>query len=257
MKTNIALIGFMGTGKTVVGQVLAKKLDRKFIELDSLIEQQAGKPILEIFQQDGEIAFRELEIEVTKKIAQEKYAIIACGGGVVLNKINIDRLKREGIIVYLTASPRAILKRVASEKGQRPLLEVDDQLKTIGEMLKFRKPFYERAADIKINTSRLNIEAVAEKIIEELKEKASTIATFAIITKNDTPQTPVISAIWITGRLRYCEYPKSTQGNPVKRRLRMYSSKTQTEGINIKTNGVECLVNGRIARPNTAKYKAK
>jgi shikimate kinase len=173
MKTNIALIGYMGTGKTAVGQVLAKKLGMKFIELDWLLEQEARKSIPEIFQQDGEIAFRELEIEATKKIAKEKQRVIACGGGIVLNKINIDRLREGARVVYLTASPRVILKRVASAKGQRPLLEVDNQLKTIGEMLRFRKPFYERAADITINTSKLDIDAVAEQIIEKLKEDES------------------------------------------------------------------------------------
>ncbi len=170
MKTNIALIGFMGTGKTVVGQLLAKKLGRKFIELDSLIEQRAGKSILEIFQQGGEIVFRELEIEFTKKVAGEKYSVIACGGGIVLNKINIDRLRESSRIVYLTASPKVILKRVSIEKGQRPLLEVDHPTLAILQLLRFRKPFYERAADITINTSKLDINAVAEQIIERLKE---------------------------------------------------------------------------------------
>ncbi|MFC1933679.1 shikimate kinase [Chloroflexota bacterium] len=173
MKTNIALIGFMGTGKTVVGQLLAKKLDRKFIELDSLIEQQAGKSIPDIFQQDGEIAFRGLEIEAIKKIASEKYSIIACGGGIVLNKINIDRLREGARIVYLTASPRIILKRVSTEEGQRPLLEVDNPALTIQQLLRFRKPFYERAADITINTSKLDIHAVTNQIIEKLKEDES------------------------------------------------------------------------------------
>ena len=93
MKTNIALIGFMGVGKTVVGQLLAKKLARKFLELDLLIEQKAGKPIPEIFRQDGEITFRELEIAAAKEVASEKDVVIACGGGIVLNKINIDRLR--------------------------------------------------------------------------------------------------------------------------------------------------------------------
>ncbi|MFC2005963.1 shikimate kinase [Chloroflexota bacterium] len=170
MKTNIALIGFMGTGKTAVGQLLAKKLDRKFLELDSLIEQQAGKSIPDIFQQDGEIAFRELEIDVTRKIAREEYSVIACGGGIVLNKINIDRLREGAKIVYLTASPRVILKRVSSEEGQRPLLAVDNPTLTIQNLLKFRKPFYERAADITINTSKLDIDAVAEQIIEKLRK---------------------------------------------------------------------------------------
>lgn len=173
MKTNIALIGYMGTGKTAVGQLLAKKLGMKLLELDWLIEEQAGKKIPEIFRKDGEIAFRELEIEAARKIAGENQCVIACGGGIVLNKINIDRLRESAIMVYLTASPGTILKRVSSQQGQRPLLAVDDQLKTITDMLKFRKSFYERSADITINTSRLGIDAVAEEIIGKLKEDES------------------------------------------------------------------------------------
>ncbi len=169
MKTNIALIGFMGTGKTAVAQALAKKLGRKVIELDALIEQKAGKTIPNIFKQDGEIAFRELEIAVTKEIAREKNAVIACGGGIVLNKINIDRLREGTRIVYLTASPSTILRRVAKEAGQRPLLQVDNPTQTIRELLQFRRPFYERAADIEISTSRLDINGVVAQIIEKLK----------------------------------------------------------------------------------------
>ena len=170
---NIALIGFMGTGKTAVGRLLAEKLDMKFIEQDTLIEQRARKTIPEVFRQDGEIAFRDLEIEVTRQIAREEHSVIACGGGLVLNKINTDRLKESSRIVYLTASPRAILKRVSNEKGQRPLLEVDNPILTIQELLRYRKPFYQRAADITINTSKLDISAVAEQIIGKLKEDES------------------------------------------------------------------------------------
>jgi len=173
MKTNIALIGFMGTGKTAVGQVLAGKSGRRFIELDWLIEQKTGKTIPEIFQQEGEIAFRELEIHVTKEIARESNTVIACGGGLVLNKINIDRLKESSVIIYLTASPAVILKRVSREEGQRPLLAVDNPIQTINELLKYRKPFYERAADITINTSKLDIDTVAEQIIDKLRADES------------------------------------------------------------------------------------
>ncbi|MFC1847232.1 shikimate kinase [Chloroflexota bacterium] len=173
MKTNIALIGFMGTGKTAVGQLIAQKLDRKFIEMDLLIEQKAGKSIPDIFQQDGEIAFRELEIETAREIAGEQYSVIACGGGIVLNKINIDRLRESSKIVYLTASPEAILDRVSTEEGKRPLLEVGNPTLTIRELLEFRKPFYERAADITINTSKLDIESVAEQTIDKLREDES------------------------------------------------------------------------------------
>ena len=173
MKTNIALIGFMGVGKTAVGRVLAEKLRKNFVELDSLIEQRARKPIPDIFQQDGEVAFRELEIEVTEEVATDKNLVIACGGGIVLNKINIDRLRANARIVYLTASPGVILKRVANEEGQRPLLEVENPTLTIREMLRFRKPFYERAADITIDTSKLDINSIAEQIINKVKDDES------------------------------------------------------------------------------------
>jgi shikimate kinase len=173
MKTSIALIGFMGTGKTAVGKVLAAKMGKEFIELDSLIEQRARKSIPEIFQQDGEIGFRELEIEAVKDVADTKNAVIACGGGMVLNKINIDRLRKECIIVYLAASPGIILKRTSEDKNERPLLAVPDRPAQIRELLRFRQPFYQRAADIKIDTSKLDIDSVAERIVEKLREDES------------------------------------------------------------------------------------
>ena len=168
MKSSIALIGFMGVGKTVVGKALAKKLNKEFVELDYLIEQKAGKTIPEIFEQEGEVAFRELEIEMTKKVAGNKNQVIACGGGVVLNKINIDRLKGDSIIVYLIASPMVILKRV-SNGGERPILKVTNHPK-IQELLRFRQPFYERAADFKINTSKMDVNSIAEQIISKVKQ---------------------------------------------------------------------------------------
>ena len=170
MKSNIALIGFMGTGKTAAGKALAERLGKEFIELDALIELKAGKTIPEIFKQDGEIAFRELEIELTKEVSEKKNAVIACGGGVVLNKINIDRLKEECLIVYLAASISVILKRTSGDKNERPLLKVVDRTSEIQRLLKFRKPFYGRAADITINTSKLDINSVVEQIINKLKE---------------------------------------------------------------------------------------
>ena len=138
-----------------------------------MIEQKAGKSIPEIFQQAGEVTFRELEIEATKEIAQGRNLVIACGGGLVLNKINIDRLRQGSIIVYLTASPKVILKRTSGDGGKRPLLNVADQAAEIRELLEFRKPFYEQAADIQIDNSELTISSVAEKIISRLKENES------------------------------------------------------------------------------------
>ena len=171
MKTSIALIGFMGTGKTVVGKVLAERSGKEFLELDALIEQKAGRTIPEIFQQEGEVAFRELEIEATGEVSRRKNVVIACGGGIVLNKINIDRLKKESLIVYLTALPRVILKRTASDESERPLLKADNRALAVNELLRFRKPFYERAADITIDTSKLDIDSVVGQIIAKAKAK--------------------------------------------------------------------------------------
>lgn len=168
MKTNVALIGFMGAGKTVVGRALAGKLGKEFVELDELIAQRAGKPITQIFAEDGEITFREFEIALTKNVAAGENQVIATGGGVILNRINIDRLRQNSIVVYLTVSLAEILRRVAGDGG-RPLLNTPDKEKRIRELLALRKPLYEQAADIKVNTSRRRIDMIVNEIVEKLK----------------------------------------------------------------------------------------
>ncbi len=173
MKSNIALIGFMGTGKSEVGRLLAARLKFKFIETDALVEARAGKSISRIFDEVGEIGFRELEIEVVKDVARERRAVIACGGGLVLNKINIDRLKERSVIVLLTATPSVILKRVAAQAGQRPLLDVDNPAMVIRDMLKSRKPFYTAAADTVVDTARLTPHQIIEEIINRLESDES------------------------------------------------------------------------------------
>ncbi len=172
MKNSIALIGFMGTGKTAVGKALAARLGKEFVETDALIESLVGKSIPEIFQQDGEIAFRELEIEIIKRIAIKDNSVIACGGGIVLNKINIDRLAQKCIIINLKAAPSVIAGRTSGDRDDRPLLAVSDRLAQIKELLKYRRPYYQRASDIEINTSRLSIKTVVNKIVEELESHA-------------------------------------------------------------------------------------
>ncbi len=170
MKTNVALIGFMGVGKTSVGKILAKRLGRKYAEVDSLIVQKAGKSITEIFEQDGEIAFRDIEIAVIKEVASKGNLVIDCGGGVVLNKINIDRLKLNAVIVWLTASQDTILKRTSSDGDGRPLLKKNNGISDIRSSIRSRKPYYEQAADIKVDTTYLDVESVVLQIIGKLKE---------------------------------------------------------------------------------------
>lgn len=166
MKTNIALIGFMATGKTAVGRLLAEKTGKSFIELDSLIARRADKSIEDIFTEDGETTFRKFEIALVKEIADNKNQVIACGGGVVLNQINIDRLKKNATVILLMAKPGVILKRALNDKTVRPLLKGDDKMSSIKELLDFRKPFYERAADITIDTSNMDIRLITDKIIK-------------------------------------------------------------------------------------------
>lgn len=174
MKTNIALIGFMGVGKTAIAKILAFKLGKKLVELDEMIELCAGKSIPDIFRQDGEIAFRKLEIEITRRVAVGNNQVIACGGGIVLNNINIDRLKERAVVVYLIASPEVILQRVNADSTIRPLLARGNRAFKIKEMLEARQPSYDIAADIKIDTSPLDTAAAAaDIIIDRLKKYES------------------------------------------------------------------------------------
>ena len=112
-------------------------------------------------------------IEVAKEVALRNNTVIACGGGVVLNNINIDRLKQESVIVLLTASPDVILKRTSNDKNERPLLTTSDKARKISELIGFRQPFYERAAEFIIDTSDINISTVIEQIVSNLKHNES------------------------------------------------------------------------------------
>ncbi len=168
MKSNIALVGFMGAGKTTIAMALAKRINREFVELDSLIEREAGKSITDIFSQDGEITFRELEIKVTKDISSGRNMVIACGGGIVLNQINIDRLRKASVIVYLASSSHELFRRVINTREERPLLNVEDLESVICKLLKYRKYLYKNAADIMINTTKMAVDSVVDNIVNTL-----------------------------------------------------------------------------------------
>jgi shikimate kinase len=168
MKNNIALIGFMGAGKSTAGKVLAGKLKMDFIELDSLVEQKAGKSISDIFRNDGEPAFRRLESQAAHEAAQSEMTVISCGGGVILDPANIVCLKKNALIIYLKAGPDVILKRVTGSAAVRPLLASDDPALAVSDLLAARCQLYEQSADMVIDTSSLNVDEVVSKIISEL-----------------------------------------------------------------------------------------
>jgi shikimate kinase len=168
MKSNIALIGFMGTGKTETGKLLAERLGKRFIELDELIARNAGKSISRIFDEDGEPRFRELESEAVKEVSRLDGVIISCGGGIVTNHANVESLKRNAVLVLLKASPKVILERTSADKTERPLLKTDDRLGRIRELLKSREALYESAADMVIDTDKMRPAEAAERIIREV-----------------------------------------------------------------------------------------
>jgi len=171
-KTSVALIGFMGVGKSTVAAQLAERLGKRLVATDTLIVKKSGKSIPEIFREDGEIAFREMEIEVVKELAGQPGLIIDCGGGVVLNRINIDRLREQAVIIWLTTTVEVILKRIKPAGDDRPLLHGKRTISDIKTLLDFRLPFYQRAADIVIDTSELDLNQVIEIILKKLKEDA-------------------------------------------------------------------------------------
>ena len=160
---NISLIGFMGTGKSTVGQKLAQKLDYQFIDLDHEIVKEDGREIPAIFAQDGEEYFRDLETKVTDKIGSQDQQVIATGGGVVLKDQNIANLKQNGILILLTAQPEEIYERTKDDSN-RPLLEVDDPLAKIRSLLSERQDRYQ-CTPYQIDTTDLEInEVVAEAL---------------------------------------------------------------------------------------------
>ncbi len=173
-KNSIALIGFMATGKTSIGRILADHLgkDYTFIEMDDLIIEKAGKSIPEIFSEDGEICFREFEMAVCKEVSKMERVIISCGGGVVLNKLNIDYLKLNSFIVLLEATAEEIYKR-AMKDGQetRPVIDKEDPKAEIEKVLIFRKSFYDAAAEYTINTTGKKVEDLVQEIQDKLSGK--------------------------------------------------------------------------------------
>ncbi len=165
---NIALFGFMGVGKSAVGKVLAEMTGLNYVDLDEIIIERTGKTISKIFEEEGELVFREVERKVTREIAGLNGQIIACGGGTVLDDENLANLRRSSRMVLLDAEPNIILERVEKEGKKRPLLMADDKLQRIQDLLQTRKPGYMRAADIVVSTSKKTPKQVAKEILEKL-----------------------------------------------------------------------------------------
>jgi len=161
-KRNIILVGFMGTGKTVTGRVLAERTGLELVDMDSIIEERAGRPISEIFATDGEAGFRVLERALARELSQRHGLVISTGGGIVLNPDNLADFEKTGLVVCLTASPETIFQRLENDTT-RPLLSGDKKGQISG-ILKTRKPLYD-AIKHQIDGDRLDPENRADAIL--------------------------------------------------------------------------------------------
>jgi len=163
---NIYLVGFMGTGKTTVGKILAARLKRQFIEMDEVIENKEACPITEIFATKGEPYFRKLESNLLKEISTQANLVVSFGGGLICNKENLKLLKKTGTVFNLAAAAKTIYERT-KKYNHRPLLNVGNPALKIDELIQKRNQYYSKAHHT-IDTTGISPDEVADKIINEL-----------------------------------------------------------------------------------------
>lgn len=170
---HVILVGLMGAGKTVVGRCCAERLGRELVDTDELVEAAAGVPITEIFAAEGEEGFRAREVQaVTDALAAPEPAVIACGGGVVLDPGNRRRLADGGFVVWLTAPPRLLAERVASDDS-RPLLSGRDPAEELARLTHVREPAYEAVADVVVDTDGRSPEEVTDAVLEAFERSGA------------------------------------------------------------------------------------
>lgn len=169
--TSIVLIGMMGAGKSTIGRLLQRRTGLSCFDTDELVAAEFGLSIPQIFDQYGEERFREAETEVLRKLFLSQPIIIVTGGGIILQRANVDLLKQLGTIVWLTATEATLFER-ASRRGERPLLKTQNPQARFSELLRAREPLYAAAADFKIDTSSQTHDAIAEEILDKLEALA-------------------------------------------------------------------------------------
>jgi len=168
-RRNVYLIGPMGSGKTAVGRRLATLLGIEFIDSDAEIEKRTGVDVRYIFEKEGEARFRERERDVIADLTALEGVVIATGGGVILDPANRERLAKTGTVVYLETTVDTLVRRTKSTKT-RPLLMNDDPRAVLERMMLVRRPLYENAADLRIETTGRQVRAVAADIQQRLRE---------------------------------------------------------------------------------------
>ena len=154
----------MGSGKTTLGKILSKKLDKNFYDSDHVIEEKLGVDVPIIFEYEGEAGFREREKDSLKELVRKKNIVLATGGGIILSKSNRDLLSENGIVIYLKSNQKDLIKRMKNDKT-RPLLKNGNIEEVIKKLCKEREPLYEEIADFEIMTKNKRIHEVVNEII--------------------------------------------------------------------------------------------
>jgi shikimate kinase len=170
-RSNVYLIGPMGSGKTAVGKRLATLLDKQFLDSDAEIERRCGVDIPYIFEKEGEARFRERERDVIAALTALDGVVVATGGGAVLEARNRELLAATGTVVYLEATVDAQLKRTQPSR-HRPLLQGGDPRAILERLMSIRRPLYESIADIRIDTTGRQVGAVASDVRAALAANA-------------------------------------------------------------------------------------
>ena len=160
---NLSLVGFMGTGKSTVGRLVAEQLRFGFLDTDEMIEVTVGDSIAEIFRREGENNFRTMERNAVMKLETLDKTVIATGGGLVIDPANLQSLKRHSLVVCLWASAEAIWERVRHQ-SHRPLLQGENPMEKMRKLLAQREPFY-RQADVLVNTDLRPIREVVPQVL--------------------------------------------------------------------------------------------
>lgn len=167
-RDNIVLTGFMGAGKTTVGKLLSERYGYTFIDTDQYIEEKCGCTIAELFSKKGEAYFRQLETDILKELnASLTHAVLSTGGGLPLREENAAELATLGTVIYLQITPEEVISRLSGD-NTRPLLSGDDPEQKVRDLLTYRTPLYERAADLTIPVTKLTPEYIVEEIISKL-----------------------------------------------------------------------------------------
>jgi shikimate kinase len=166
-RRHLVLVGLMGAGKTTVGERCAERLARPFVDTDDVVEAMARRSVRDIFSEEGESMFRALERDAVRdSTSSPAAAVIACGGGAVLDPDSRRHLRTSGTVVWLRAAPSVLAERVDADGAERPLLVPRGAVVTLERLAVVRAAAYEAVADVAVDTDGRSVDEVVDAVLE-------------------------------------------------------------------------------------------